>query len=180
MKYLKLFLKFFKIGIISFGGGYGMILVLKKELVSSNYVDDDEFNNALVYSQASPGSLAVNMSINLGKNIYGTFGAIISYFGVIMPSFLIIYFLSSFLTHIKDYPFVVKFFDATKPAVLALICVSFLNLFKNFNKSIGNLFLFLVVTLVGVFFKISPIFLVIIAMFYYPIIRFINKFRNKI
>ena len=32
-KLVKLFLVFFKIGIISFGGGYGMILVMKRELV---------------------------------------------------------------------------------------------------------------------------------------------------
>ena len=36
-KYLKLFLSFFKIGAFTFGSGYAMITLLKKEIVENNH-----------------------------------------------------------------------------------------------------------------------------------------------
>ena len=101
-KLLKLFLVFFKIGVISFGGGYGMILVMKRELVGRKLATEEEFMDSLVVAQTTPGALAVNLSIAQAGQIAGNIGAVVAFVGVVLPSFLAILFLSTLFNKYKE------------------------------------------------------------------------------
>ena len=63
MNYFKFFLTFLKLGFISFGGGYGMILVMKEELIKKKYISEEDFMDVLVVAQSVPGPLAVNIGV---------------------------------------------------------------------------------------------------------------------
>lgn len=45
MIYLKLFLNFFMIGTLSFGGGYGMISLVRDTVLSNEWLTESEFMN---------------------------------------------------------------------------------------------------------------------------------------
>lgn len=165
MKYLKLFFTFFKIGLLSFGGGYGMIIVMKDELTKKKLISEEEFMEALVIAQSAPGPLAVNISIVSAKKIAGSIGVLIATIGVVLPSFLIILLLSTVFNKIKDNAYVIKFMKGTKPAVLALITMSFYELFIKYKKTVPAIVLIILTLLLTVVFKIHPALILIIIGF---------------
>ena len=64
---LGLFLLMMKIGLFTFGGGYAMISLLSRELVSKrNYITDDEFMNVVAVAESTPGPIAINMATYIG------------------------------------------------------------------------------------------------------------------
>lgn len=156
-KLVKLFLVFFKIGIISFGGGYGMILVMKRELVGRKLATEEEFMDSLVVAQTAPGALAVNLSIAQAGQIAGNIGAVVAFVGVVLPSFLSILFLSTLFNKYKENVYVLKFMEGTKPAVLALILMSFIDLLKNIKKNFITISLMGLTVVMTVIFEIHPI-----------------------
>lgn len=97
--YLKLFATFFKIGAFTFGGGWAMISIIEKEIVTRNHwIGRDEFLDLLAIAQSLPGILAVNISVAIGDRMRGTRGSLAAAAGTILPSFLIILFIAIFLT----------------------------------------------------------------------------------
>ena len=67
---LKLFLTFFKIGMFSFGGGYGILSVMQGEIVTSNqWLSMAEFTDIVAISQMTPGPISINMATYVGYSI---------------------------------------------------------------------------------------------------------------
>lgn len=120
----KLFATFFKIGLFTFGGGWAMISIIEREVVTKNkWIERGEFLDLLAVAQSLPGILAVNISVAVGDKIKGKKGSIFSALGTILPSFLIILAIAIFLTPdtINGNPVLVKIFKGIRPAVVALI-----------------------------------------------------------
>lgn len=121
---LKLFLTFFKIGAFTFGGGWAMISIIEKEIVTRHkWIEREEFLDLLAVAQSLPGILAVNISVAVGDRLKGNKGSIVAAAGTILPSFLIILAIAIFLTPdlIKNNPTVSAIFKGIRPAVVALI-----------------------------------------------------------
>lgn len=119
-----LFITFFKIGAFTFGGGWAMISIIEREIVTKNHwVEKEEFLDLLAMVQALPGILAVNIAVAVGDNIRGKKGSICAALGTILPSFLMILFIAIFLTPdlINNNPILSAVFKGIRPAVVALI-----------------------------------------------------------
>ena len=54
LRYLKLFLTFFKIGLFSFGGGYAMIPLIQSEVVLNGWIDFFTLIDFIAVSQSFP------------------------------------------------------------------------------------------------------------------------------
>ena len=67
MIYFKLFLTFLEIGAVSFGGGYGMISLIREAVLSNHWLTESEFINFIAVSESTPGPLAVNMATFIGS-----------------------------------------------------------------------------------------------------------------
>lgn len=156
-----------------------MIVVMREELTKKDLITDEAFMESLLVAQSAPGSLAVNMSITVARNIAGVAGAFVGFLGVILPSFFIILILSGIFGTIKDNVYVQKFMDGTKPAVLALITTSFISLFKAYDKDMVGLFLILTTILLTVFVKLHPILIILVTGCFYPLVYVINQYKNK-
>ena len=87
--YLELFLTFFKIGAVTFGGGYAMI-PLVQEAVVPNWISEEMFMNFIAVAESTPGPIAINMATFIGSTQAGPIGAILATLGVVLPSFIII------------------------------------------------------------------------------------------
>ena len=94
---LELFLTFLKIGVVSFGGGYGMISLVREEALSHGWLTSDEFINMIAVAESTPGPIAINMATFIGSNEYGILGSALATLGVVLPAFLIILTISAFL-----------------------------------------------------------------------------------
>ncbi|MDD2961769.1 MAG: chromate transporter [Muribaculaceae bacterium] len=123
-EYLRLFFSFLRIGAFTFGGGWAMISIIEKEIVSSKkWIDREEFLDLLAMAQAMPGILAVNIAVAVGDKICGKRGSVFAALGTILPSFVIILCIAIFLTPetIKNNETISSIFKGIRPAVVALI-----------------------------------------------------------
>ena len=73
---LKLFLTFFEIGAVSFGGGYGMISLIREKVLLHGWLSEAEFLSFIAVSESTPGPLAVNMATFIGASQGGVLGAL--------------------------------------------------------------------------------------------------------
>ena len=90
MIYLTLFLTFLKIGAVSFGGGYGMISLIREEVISHGWLSESDLMNFIAVADSTPGPIAVNMATFIGSSQAGIWGSLLATLGVVLPSFIII------------------------------------------------------------------------------------------
>lgn len=121
MIYLKLFLTFLEIGAFSFGGGYGMITLMREAALSNGWMTESEFLNFIAVSEATPGSLAVNIATFIGSSQGGLFGSVCATLGVVLPSFVIILVIAAVISNLMKYSGVEAFLSGVRPCVVALI-----------------------------------------------------------
>ena len=103
MIYLKLFLNFLMIGALSFGGGYGMVSLVRETVISNGWLTESEFLNFIAVSESTPGPLAVNMATFIGSTQGGILGSFLATLGVVLPSFVIILLIAAVLKNLMKY-----------------------------------------------------------------------------
>ena len=119
---LKLFLKFCKIGAFTFGGGYAMIPLIRREIAQrEHWIEDKDILDILAVSESTPGPIAVNTATFVGYRLAGPLGAAAATVGVVLPSFVIIFALSFVLRQFEEFPAVRYAFWGIRVAVVALV-----------------------------------------------------------
>lgn len=121
MIYLQLFFSFLMIGTVSFGGGYGMISLIRETVLSYGWLSEEEFLNFIAVSESTPGPLAVNMATFIGSSQGGILGSFFATIGVVMPSFFIILLIAALLKNFMKYAGVQAFLSGIRPCVVAMI-----------------------------------------------------------
>ena len=110
MIYFKLFLTFLEIGAVSFGGGYGMISLIREAVLSNHWLTESEFINFIGSSQG------------------GVLGSLLATLGVVLPSFVIILLIAAVLSNLLKYAGVQAFLSGVRPCVVALILATALTM----------------------------------------------------
>lgn len=162
---LTLYGLFFKIGITTFGGGYAMLPMLERELVTNRkYVTMEEIMDYFAVGQCTPGIIAVNTATFIGHKKKGVLGGIFATLGVITPSLIIITLLASVLSFFAGEKIIEHAFAGISVAVCALIVQAVLKLSKSGIKDIFT-GLVALISFVLVFFVdgLSPIIVIIAA-----------------
>ena len=117
-----LFITFFKIGLFTFGGGYAMIGMIEDACVSKNqWISHDEMMEITVIAESTPGPIAINCATYVGYKQAKMLGAIAATLGIVLPSFLIIYFISIGFNQFLEYAWVNNAFQGIKVGVAILI-----------------------------------------------------------
>ena len=128
MIFVTLFLTFLKIGAVSFGGGYGMISLIREEVLSHGWLDEADFLNFIAVSESTPGPLAVNMATFIGSSQGGFFVALAATFGVVLPSFIIILLIAAAMRNLLKYAGVQAFLGGVRPCVVGLVLATALTM----------------------------------------------------
>lgn len=178
---LTLFGLFFKIGIMTFGGGYAMLPMLERELViKRNYVSMEEIMDYFAVGQCTPGIIAVNTATFIGFKRKGVLGGIFATLGVITPSIIIITLLASVLQLIAGHEIVKNAFAGISVAVCALIVQAILKLLKSGVKDALTAGIALAAFLSTFIFGISPILVIVVSAVLGVIIkRTVSHFAKK-
>lgn len=121
MIYLRLFLTFLEIGAVSFGGGYGMISLVREKVVGYGWLTEEQFLSFIAVSESTPGPLAVNMATFIGSSQGGFPGALVATLGVVLPSFCIILVIAALIRNLLKLRGVNAFLSGVRPAVVGLI-----------------------------------------------------------
>lgn len=127
----QLFYSFLKIGLFTFGGGYAMIPLIEREVITNKkWIAESEFLELLTVAQSAPGPISLNTSVFVGYKMRGYAGALAAISGVVLPSFVIILLVAIFFSDIRHNPVVDAAFRAMRPAVVALIVAPVVGLAK--------------------------------------------------
>lgn len=154
--YGQLFWSFFKIGALTFGGGYAMIPIIQHEIIETRkWISADEFIELLALAQTSPGPISLNTAVFVGYKTRGYAGSVATLLGTILPSFLIILAIAVFFQDYTKYPLVEKAFRGMRPAVVALIAAPVYNMMKGLG--LFRIVLALAVAVVVGFLGVSPV-----------------------
>ncbi len=135
---LELFLTFFEIGALTFGGGYAMIPFVREQVLSHGWLTEEELLNMIAVSESTPGPIAINMATFVGSEQAGILGSAAATLGVVLPSFIIILIISALLKNFLKYNGVKAFLSGVRPAVVSLILGTAITLFLSVLLGIGN------------------------------------------
>ena len=164
-----LFFTFFKIGAVSFGGGYAMLPILTREFVDKRgWASDTELNDYFAIGQVTPGIIAVNVATFIGNKIKGIIGGIVATVGLVTAPVIIITLIAALLTNFSDLEVVKHAFSGIRVAVCVLIISALARLWKKSVVDIWAFIIFAVIFILSAFddllhipFDISPVPLVI-------------------
>lgn len=128
----KLFWSFLKIGLFTFGGGFAMIPLIERAIVTNSHwgIRKSDFLDLLTLAQTVPGPVALNTAVFIGYRARGYRGAIAATLGIVIPSFVIILAIAILFADVRHNPVVDAAFKGMRPAVVALIIVPVLTLSK--------------------------------------------------
>ena len=182
MLFLELFYTFLKIGLFSFGGGYGMLSVIQGEVVTRHgWLTASEFTDIVAVSQMTPGPIGINSATYVGYTAVlnsgaaewlAAMGSLVASFAVMLPSILLMLLVSRFFMKYSKHRRVEDVFKVLRPTVVGLIASAALLLMtkENFGSPVESplqfgvsVALFVVAFVAMKFFKISPILILILA-----------------
>ena len=158
------FLTFFKIGIVTFGGGYAMIPMIEEEVVNKHHwTSKEELLDLIAIAQSCPGVFAVNISTFIGYKLNKKAGAFCTTLGAALPSFLIILLIAMFFHQFADNKVVAALFRGIRPAVVALIAAPTFRLAKSARITLTNCWIPIACALAIWALGVSPILIIIVA-----------------
>lgn len=130
-KYKKLFFSTFKLSACTFGGGFVIIPLMRKEFVEKlGWIEEDEMLDLTAIAQSAPGAIAVNASILVGYHVAGFPGAMLTVLGTVLPPLIIISIISMFYKAFLDNPIVNMAMTGMLCGVAAVICDVVINMAK--------------------------------------------------
>lgn len=132
---IDLFLTFAKIGLFTFGGGYAMISVIENNCVErKQWITHDEMMDVTVIAESTPGPIAINCATFTGYKKAGFMGALVATFGIVLPSFAVIYLISMLLDNFLELTIIANAFKGIKIAVGLLILDAAITMLKKMHK----------------------------------------------
>ena len=131
MSFLELFLTFFMIGAVTFGGGYAMLPMIQEQVALrwGDLIPAETLINFVAVSESTPGPFAINMATYVGSVVGGNkggllatvFGSFCATMGVVLPSFIVILIVAKCYDRFKSSKLVKGAMSGLKPAVVGLI-----------------------------------------------------------
>ena len=168
MNIFELFFSFFKIGLFTFGGGYGSIPLIEGELVNTGVISEELFLKFIGVAESTPGPFAVNIATFLGSELHGFLGSLVATIAVVLPSFIIMLIISAVLKNFTKNKWVKGFMSGVQPFVIGLIIsTGLLIIVKTAYVNFGN---FTEIPLFDVT-SIIVIAIVLLANFIYKLIK---------
>ncbi len=177
---LEIYWKFFKMGAVTFGGGYAMLPILRREVVeSSHWLTEEDVLDFYALSQGLPGLIGINVGSFVGYYRRKTPGAIAGALGVITPSIIIITVIAMFLAGFKENVYVRHALSAISVCVVALILDAVISMWKKGVKDGFGIAVCFAALAVSLFTGVSPVIVVIVSAVLGAVTRAVGRARAE-
>ncbi len=161
-KCCSLFLTFAKIGAFTIGGGYAMLPFIQEEVAEKRkWIDESVMLDIVAIAESTPGPIAINTATFVGTRVCGFWGAFAATFGTVLPSFMIIVFLSQVLGRIIHFEPVAFAFNGIRAGVIALIVKALWTMAKKCPKDLFSAIVGTLAFLVVLFADVSVLYVII-------------------
>jgi chromate transporter len=169
MKQADIFMAFFRVGILGYGGGPSSIPLVHKEVVDKyKWMDTDEFGDVLALGNALPGPIATKMAGYIGYRVGGILGMVTALAATMVPTIVLMIILLTALNTFKDQPWVAGMTKAVVPVVAVMLATLTWDFVKKSSKSSlgwGWTLLFVAVSLVLLeFVNIHPAIIIFVLL----------------
>ncbi|MYL20778.1 chromate transporter [Halobacillus litoralis] len=136
--YWDIFIAFFRVGMLGYGGGPGSIPLIHKEVVDKyKWVTAEEFGDILALGNTLPGPIATKLAGYIGHQVKGMTGMLIGVLATIIPTILLIIILLTSLSSIKQFDWVQGMTAAVIPVVGVMLAVLTWQFLEKAGKGLG-------------------------------------------
>lgn len=164
MKFIQGFLVFFKIGLVTIGGGYAMLPVIEREIVEKRgWATEEDVLNSYALAQTVPGIIGLNTAVFLGYRMGKSKIAVANALGVITPSMVIITLIAQAYEMFANNQLVQNAFTGIRVAVVALLISTLVKLIKKSIVDGFTLAIAIAACCLLLFFPITPILIIVLG-----------------
>lgn len=177
MIYLKLIWSYMKIGLFGFGGGYAMLSLIQREIVTPGWITEKMFTDIVAISQMTPGPIGINSATYIGYSaplmagysnpLWGILGSVLCTLTVVLPSFILVAWTSHYIRRNRESVVIRGIFAGLRPVVIGLIASAALLLMNsdNFGDTRPQVLVSVIIAVaalcVVLFTKIHPIWVIV-------------------
>ncbi|WP_188455374.1 chromate transporter [Virgibacillus oceani] len=123
-KHWDIFIAFFRIAMLGYGGGPGSIPLIHKEVVDKyKWMSDEDFGDILALANTLPGPIATKLAGYIGYRVSGFWGMLNAILVTILPTIVLMIVLLTSLSSIKDLHWVNGMTAAVIPVVGVMLAV---------------------------------------------------------
>lgn len=163
---IKLFFTMLYISAFTFGGGFVIVTLMKKKFVDEyKWIDEQEMLDIISIAQSTPGPIALNGAVIVGKRIGGFRGIIVSALGTVIPPVAIITLISVFYNAFSENMYVALLLKGMGVGVAAVILDVVCSLSSKYIKGrkIFEIILIILSFVLVFFLKINVILIILAA-----------------
>lgn len=177
MIYLKLIWSYLKIGLFGFGGGYAMLSLIQREIVTPGWITEKMFTDIVAISQMTPGPIGINSATYIGYSaplmagytnpLWGILGSVVCTLTIVLPSFMLVAWTSHYIRRNRESVVIRGIFAGLRPVVIGLIASAALLLMNsdNFGDTRPQVLVSVIIAVaalcVVLFTKIHPIWVIV-------------------
>lgn len=177
MIYLKLIWSYLKIGLFGFGGGYAMLSLIQREIVTPGWITEKMFTDIVAISQMTPGPIGINSATYIGYSaplmagytnpLWGILGSVVCTLTVVLPSFMLVAWTSHYIRRNRESVVIRGIFAGLRPVVIGLIASAALLLMNSDNfgdtrpQELVSVIIAVAALCVVLFTKIHPIWVIV-------------------
>ena len=173
-----LFLSTLYISAFTFGGGFVIVSMMKKKFVDElHWIDEKEMLDYTAMAQSSPGAIAVNAAILVGRRVAGGVGMLVAIMGTILPPMVILAAISFCYAAVITNPYVAMVLKGMQAGVAAVVLDVACGLCGKLTKEKNyfNMALMVVAFVAAFFFDINVIYIILGA----AVVGLINVLWNN-
>lgn len=112
---------FFKIGLLTIGGGMAMLPLIQAEMTAHGWLTEQEFLNILGVAEMTPGPMAVNTATFVGYRVAGIAGSVAATVALCLPSLLCVCALGFLWRRNRNHPLATRILSILRPIIAGLI-----------------------------------------------------------
>jgi len=132
---LKLFWSMLRISGFTFGGGFVIIPLMRRQFVEKlKWLEEEEMLDMIALARSSPGAVSVNIASQLGFRLAGVWGSVAGVFGAVLPPLVWLGSISLCYDAFRASPVVSAFLRSMQPAVAAVILAAGLSMLTSLKN----------------------------------------------
>lgn len=115
-------LVFLKVGLIGFGGGPGMLAIIRQEVVEKRkWIGDEDLSTAVAMGQMLPGPFVTNYAEYIGYRLAGLKGMVCTAIALLLPGFVLMCVLGFLYFRYGTLPIITRIFTGIQPVVVGIL-----------------------------------------------------------
>lgn len=121
MNLMNLIYDFLIIGLLSFGGGYTTIPMVKDIVDKYDVLNMEMLENFIAIAESTPGPIAINLATFVGNEVAGFWGGVLATLFEILPAFIIIIIFATFFKKYIENKNVKFALSVVRPCIVGMI-----------------------------------------------------------